>query len=149
MNMARADSEDPGGESARCSSVGLFAARTARTAATSTSGLGRTLARRSPLGLGGRGIRLDDGRLALDVGLRRKQVIRLEHGTLGAGRGLALDNVSAAGSGDVHQFRALEFFDKIGEARSAVSALIERWIELQHGRFQKAELRLHGAPFEN
>src|SRR5690349_15331974 len=68
--MARAGWELPGGESARCSSVRFFAAlRTALTTATAGRFRG-ALSRGSPLGFGRRWIGLEDGRLALDVGLR-------------------------------------------------------------------------------
>src|SRR5258706_15717306 len=247
MNTAKTDWERPGGESAQYSSVGFFAALRTALAAATACGFRRALPNGSPLGIGRRWIRLEDGRLAFDVGLRLvlfdlffwrsglwlrlrrfgrrikfraegnqhalllvrlqtnyglvlrvvqkfdelleavggvvevrllgfkppgeiihgtsvfelqamvfenvaqsgQQVVGLQRGTLGRGRGLALDNVAAAGAGNVHQLGALQLFDEIGEARPAVGPLIESGIELQHGGFQQPELRLDSAALED
>ena len=83
------------------------------------------------------------------VAQRRQQILGLQRRPLRLRGAFAFDDVAAAGSADVHQLLALQLLDKIGKARSAVRAFVERGIQLQHGGFQQPELRLHGAPFEH
>ncbi len=64
-------------------------------------------------------------------------------------RGLALDDVAATLTADVHEIGLLQFLDKFGKAVRAVRFFRKRRIELQHGGFQQSELRLHAAAFQH
>ncbi len=61
----------------------------------------------------------------------------------------ALDNVAAARTAHINEVSLLELVDEIGKASRAIGTLAKRWIELEHGALQKAELRLNGAALQH
>src|SRR5580700_3088877 len=74
-----------------------------------------------------------------------QRFLRLRGNAIGSLSAAALNNVAAARATHVHKVRLLELLDEIREASSAIGALAEGRIKLQHGGFEQAELRLHGA----
>ena len=83
------------------------------------------------------------------VAQRRQSFFGLGRGTFRLAGSFALDDVATALAADVDEVGFLELLDEIGEAAGAVSLFGECRIQLQHGGFQQAELRLDGAAFQN
>src|SRR5580658_9288375 len=78
-----------------------------------------------------------------------QRFLRLRRNAIRPLAAAALNNVAAARAAHVHKVRLLEFLDEIREASSAISALAEGRIKLEHRGFEQAKLRLHGAALEN